>query len=108
MKPLALVRAAYGGALLLAPGQVLRLYGGPPANGTALAAARVLGGRHLLQAVMTKAGRFSRLGSVVDALHAASMFAFAAARPDYRRPALIDGCVATAFAGAGGRGAGER
>jgi hypothetical protein len=98
VNPLALIHSAYGTALVLAPGRVLRLYGGPADDPSALTVARVLGARHVLQGVATKGWRFSRVGSLVDSLHAVSMFALAAASDDYRRPALIDGCVAATFA----------
>ena len=97
MNPVALVRAAYGTVLLLAPARVLQLYGGPPDDSEAKAVARVLGARHILQAIMTKGGKFSRLGAVVDGVHAATMFALAAASAEYGRPALIDGSVAATF-----------
>jgi hypothetical protein len=64
----------------------------------------VLGGRHLLQAVLTGSdpGPIRRYGgAVVDWLHAASMFALARIDAPRRRPALIDGSIAAAFALAG-------
>jgi hypothetical protein len=97
---LRVTRAAYGATLLAVPSRVLRAYGGDPADGTALVAARVLGGRHLLQAALAGSDpgpvrRYS--GALVDLLHAASMFALARADSARRRPALIDGSVAAAF-----------
>jgi hypothetical protein len=95
VNPIALVRAAYGSALLLAPDRMLQLYGGPVEDGAAQAVARVLGGRHLVQAIVTKGGSFSRVGALVDLLHATSMFAFGGVSREHRRPAFIDGTVAS-------------
>ena len=103
MIPVGLVRAAYGAVLLLAPARVLELYGGPAEDGTAQTVARFLGGRHVLQAIVTRGGKFSSLGAVVDAMHAASMFALAMTSAEYRKPAIIDGSVATTFAATGMR-----
>lgn len=100
-----IARAAYGLTLISAPARVLRAYGGDPTDENTIAAARVLGGRHVLQAIVTgdHPGSIRRIGgAVVDALHAASMFAIAQSNPsERRRPALIDGSVAAAFAVAG-------
>jgi hypothetical protein len=97
---LRVTRAAYGAALLAVPSRILRAYGGDPADGPAVAAARVLGGRHLVQAALVGSdpGPVRRVGgAVVDLLHAASMFALARMDAPRRRPALIDGSVAAAF-----------
>ncbi|MDP9344042.1 MAG: hypothetical protein M3Q23_18510 [Actinomycetota bacterium] len=102
LNPLALARAAYGSALLIAPGPLLRAAGNADGGGTAVA--RVLGSRHLAQALAT-AGHPARVrlyaGAVVDALHATSMFALAAASADHRKPALVDAAVATTFCSLG-------
>jgi hypothetical protein len=61
-------------------------------------AARVLGTRHLVEAVvLTRIGttRVRSLVAVVDATHAASMVALAAVRPDQRRPALASAALTT-------------
>jgi hypothetical protein len=97
-------RAAYGIALIVVPAKVLRAYGGDPADRAATTAARVLGGRHLAQAALTgnDPGPIRKYGgALVDALHAASMFALARADAPRRRPALIDGSIAAAFCLAG-------
>ena len=92
------IRGAYGTALLLAPARVLAVCGAAPTEEPPRTVARVLGARHIAQAIATNGGRFARLGALVDGLHAASMFALAAANDDFRRPALIDGSIATTFA----------
>jgi hypothetical protein len=97
-------RAAYGITLLAVPDRVLRAYGGAPGDRTATTAARVLGGRHLAQAILTGShpGPVRRYGgALVDALHAASMFALARADVARRKPATVDGSIAAAFAVAG-------
>jgi hypothetical protein len=95
VNPVALIRAAYGAVLVSAPGTVLNLFGGPAEDDRARVVARVLGARHILQAAVTRRGRFPRLGAMVDSLHAASMFGLAALGSDYRTAALVDGAVAT-------------
>jgi hypothetical protein len=104
---LRLARLAYGTALLAAPARVVRAYGGDPADEVTTMAARVLGGRHVLQAILTGShpGPIRRYGgAVIDALHALSMFTLATVDPDRARPALIDGSVAALFCAAGVRG----
>jgi hypothetical protein len=95
----AAIRAAYGTALLAVPRSVLSVYGASPGDDTAVVVARVLGARHLLQGLVQRRGRAPRLGAMVDLVHAASMFALASVGGEHRRPALIDGTIATGFAG---------
>ncbi len=102
-----LARAAYGGALMLAPTAVVVAFGGDAADPVTMTTARILGGRHVAQAAITgdDPGPVRRYGgAVVDLLHAASMFAFARSEgvpPGKRRPAIVDGTVAAAFCVAG-------
>ncbi|SDK43276.1 hypothetical protein [Arthrobacter sp. ok362] len=100
MKPLEVVRAAYGMSELLAPDFVSgRLLGEAP-DGRARAVIRVLGARHLLQAVLTaRAGRTAhRVGGSVDAVHAASMIVLAALDGRHRRSAAANAALALVFA----------
>jgi hypothetical protein len=97
---IAALRAAYGTVLLAIPGPVLEAFGAPP-DQPAETVARVLGARHVAQAVATRRGRFARVGAAVDALHAASMFAFAAVDDVHRRAALVDGTIAAALCAGG-------
>ena len=63
--------------------------------------ARLLAGRHLIETVVlaTRQGaRPPRLMIAVDALHAASMFAVAAASRRLRRAALVSAIVSSALA----------
>jgi hypothetical protein len=75
--------------------------GGSAGDDGAALAARVLGARHVLQSLAQRSGRFPRAGAIVDALHATSMFALAAADTERRRPALIDGSIAAALSASG-------
>jgi hypothetical protein len=88
-----------GGALLLAPGRLLRAVG-DPAGRRARLAARVLGARHLGQAVLLGAsgGRVARLGAAVDGLHGASMVALGLAARRHRMAAMASGAAAAALA----------
>ena len=97
-------RAGYGVALLLAPERLLALGAGPPVPAAAVAVARVLGARHLLQSVVTVAAPKSwvvRAGAVVDALHGSSEVALAAVSPRWRGVALADAACAALLAAAG-------
>lgn len=94
------VRVAWGLTLLAAPGRCIALGGGPAPGADAVAVARVLAGRHVLQGVVELASwpRLRRLGATVDALHAASMMSLAAVDRRWRRVALVDSSLASAFA----------
>jgi hypothetical protein len=101
-----LVRAAYGAALCCAPGPMLRLEGGPGAAASpgARAMARILGGRHLVQAVLSATRPTPAVlaaGAGTDVLHSASMIALAALDRPRRRLGLSDSLVAAAFAAGG-------
>jgi hypothetical protein len=105
------VRACYGAALLCVPGPALHLATGQDPSPRARAVARVLGARHLAQAVLTlcRPGPAVFLaGAGIDACHAASMLAVAAAEPPMRRAGLADATVATALAAAGAAAASAR
>lgn len=103
MNLLCTVRGCYGLAQLAAPGVVGQLVGlrldGPQRSVT-----RVLGARHLSQAVVSAPAPNATvlaLGVEVDLLHSASMIALAAADRRLRRPALTSAAVAAGFAAAG-------
>jgi hypothetical protein len=96
-----LARAGYGAALLCAPGPMIGVVTGQPPSRRARRVARVLGARHLAQAAITVLNpgpEVVALGVVVDLLHAASMFAFAAVVPDLRRAEFADALAATSLA----------
>ena len=94
-------RAAYGLVQLAAPGVIADAFGGRRTDRSTRAVIRVLGGRHLVQAVLTVAigtPRAHAVGSGLDALHAMSMYAVAAASRDRRRLALASAADATVAA----------
>jgi hypothetical protein len=101
---LQLVRAAYGTALVLAPGPTIRLATGRVPGSRTCRVARVLGTRHLAQAALTAVAPRPAVfaaGGQVDAVHAASMLLLAAAGGSGRRAALTDALAEAAFAAAG-------
>jgi hypothetical protein len=96
-----LARAGYGAALVCAPGPMIGVVTGQPPSRRARQVARILGVRHLAQAAITALNpgpEVVALGVIVDLLHAASMFAFAAVVPDLRDAELADALAATALA----------
>jgi hypothetical protein len=99
----AAVRAGYGAALLLLPERLLALGTPAPVPGAAVAVARVLGARHVLQSVVTvlvPTGRVATAGALVDALHGSTGVGLAAVSPRWRPVALADATVATVLAAA--------
>ena len=98
---LAGVRAAYGAVQLLLPACSAEQLLGGPLGPPGLAGVRVLGARQLAQAGLSAAiptAPLLTLGAGTDAAHALSMAALALADPKWRRPALVSGLTATAFA----------
>jgi hypothetical protein len=98
------VRAAFGMLLLLAPNRMVRLYSGQPADQAARAVARVLGARHLTQALLTRNTRdpiVLALGAEVDLVHAATAFGLAVFDPRRHREGLVDAAAATLFSTVG-------
>jgi hypothetical protein len=95
------VRAAYGAVQLLLPAYSAEQLLGGPLEPPGLASVRALGARQLAQAGLSVAAPTAlllRLGAGTDAAHALSMAALALADPKWRRPALVSGLTATAFA----------
>ncbi len=106
LRSAAVARAGWGAALLLTPELLLRIGGRPPAPAAAIAVARVLGARQLLQAVVTTAAptaRVARLSAATDTLHAGTDAWLAAVSRRWRRIALIDTAIAGGLAAAGWR-----
>ena len=101
---LASVRAGYGMIQLAVPGYSAEQQLGGPLDPTTLRVVRVLGARQVAQAGLVlafPAEPLLGLGVGVDALHALSMVPLALATPRWRRPALVSGLMAAAFAAAG-------
>lgn len=105
MTALATLRAALGTAYLAVPQWIPGLLLGVRLDPRARLVVRILGARQLLQAAVLRIAAPSRLalrlGSVVDALHAASMLSLAAFDDRRRRAALGDAAVASSLAAAG-------
>ena len=102
----AAVRAGWAVLLLVLPEQLLRAGSRGPVPAAAVAAARVLGVRHLLQAGASAAlptGSVAGLGAIVDTVHAGSCVVLAAGSPRWRGVALADVLVEAGFAAAGWR-----
>jgi hypothetical protein len=99
------IRGGYGGALLIAPGPVIRTVTGRPGGARTRAVARLLGARHLVQAVVTAAtaasGESLGIGAAIDLVHAASMAGLAIADRRVRRLTLSDVLIETMFAATG-------
>jgi hypothetical protein len=101
----ALLRGAYGLALCCAPGPIISLAGGVVATPGDRAVGRVLGVRHVAQAIVSLARptpAVLALGAGADVLHSASMVALAALDRPRRRLGCTDALIAAAFAAAGG------
>ena len=95
------LRGIYGAVLLLAPRRALAELARAPVDMPATIVARVLGARELAQAELVRRhpGRAAQLTSAgIDGIHAATMFALAAADRGRRRLALHNGATATALA----------
>jgi hypothetical protein len=101
MRYAAVARATYGAFLLFVPGAVIQVASGESVDRASAVVGRVLGARHLVQAlVLERAGtRGSFLvGAAIDAVHALSMVGLAALSRNYRRPAALDAALATGLA----------
>jgi hypothetical protein len=101
---LPVLRGFYGAALLLASDRMIRLVSGRPAELRIRVVVRLLGVRHVAQAVVTgvRPGPLPiLLGAEVDVVHAASMLGVAATARSQRRFGVVDAAVAFTFAVAG-------
>lgn len=93
------VRGLWGAALLLAPRTVLARLGRP--SSSVVEVTRLLGARQLAEVlILSRDPRRAppRWSVIVDGLHAASMLAVAALRPQLRRDALASAGAATLLA----------
>jgi hypothetical protein len=100
----AAVRAGWAVILLALPQRLLRADGGGPVPAVAVAAVRVLGVRHLLQAgasAVLPTGSIAGLGALVDTVHAGSCVGLAAGSSRWRRVALVDVLIEAGFAASG-------
>lgn len=102
-------RTCYGWLLACAPRRMIRL-GTPQSPGPrTVTMTRVLGARHLLQALLTAAARAAGMppgaalaaGAAVDTLHAASMVGLAVVYRPLRHVALADAALESGLAAFG-------
>ena len=101
MRYSALARAVWGTSLLLAPGQAIRAVSGETADRASKITGRILGFRHLTQALtIERAGTRGWLlaGAAIDATHALSMVGLATLSERYRRLAALDAVLAGGWA----------
>jgi hypothetical protein len=101
---LTVVRAGYGAVQLLWPDRSAEQLLGGPLEPAARTGVRVLGARQLVQAGLGIAAPTPSLlaaGAAADALHALSMAVLAVADRRWRRPAVVSGLTAAAFAAGG-------
>lgn len=100
MRPLEALRAAYGATELIVPGAVEHVLLGHAPDERARKVIRILGARHLVQALVTARGgrTLHRLGGSVDVIHALTMAALAGADPRRRRAATVNAAIALVFA----------
>jgi hypothetical protein len=102
-------RSGYGWLLACAPRRMIRVGTPRQPSPSALTMTRVLGARHLLQAMATAWAQAAGLppvpvllaGAAVDATHAASMVALAAFGRRLRHVALADAVLETSFSAFG-------
>ena len=101
---LAAVRAGYGSVQLAVPGWSAEQLLGGPMDPAGRRVVRMLGARQVAQAGLAVSfpdEPLLGLGAGVDAAHALSMAALALTGSRWRRPALVSGLIAIAFAAAG-------
>ena len=103
MRRLAVARGVYGAFLLVASDTIVERVTGEPSSGAAVVG-RVLGARHLLQALVlgrTRSETPAKAGTAVDVLHALSMVLVAGFSEKYRRIAALDAVAAGTWAASG-------
>lgn len=100
MKTLESIRALIGLCQLIRPQLLYRAVTGvAPSPGT-VKLMRVLGARHLVQAlILARAGTtVHRCGALVDLAHAGTMVALACGDRRWQKPAALDAVLASTFA----------
>jgi hypothetical protein len=96
-----LMRAAWGAVLLAAPRFVLSRMRGVRVDRKALVVTRILGARHLLQALLSGINPSAEMlaaGVCIDAVHSMTAFGLAAVDRHRARGGMIDGVVAASWA----------
>jgi hypothetical protein len=100
---LALAEGCWSAVLLVSTGPLLQSLAGRPIGQGVISAARVLGIRQLVRALLTArrpTRRILEVGAAVDALHAGTMVAGAAANVGPRRLTMASAATAGAFTAA--------
>jgi hypothetical protein len=96
-------RLAYGTGLLLAPDVTVGALAGRRLDGRSRLVVRVLGARHITQALLLRreepGSLLRRAGRATDLLHAGSMALLAALAPGWERAALTDAALEVLLAG---------
>ncbi len=100
MRTTATIRALYGVLLLIAPNRMIRTVTGEPGGRAAVIVCRLLGARHLLQALTVERActrGWLLVGVVLDSTHALTMVIVAALSPNHRRVATLNAAVAVCW-----------
>jgi hypothetical protein len=98
------LRLGYAALLLAAPDLLIQLSTGHPSSRATRAVVRLLGGRHLIQGILTSSAPSApmlALGAEADLAHALSMLALAALNQRWRRAELTDTALAATLAATG-------
>lgn len=106
VRKIELARATWGAALLIAPQQVLERVHHLEVDSAALRVARILGARHIAQAVLSgldPSPEVLAMGVWVDGAHAASAVGLAGADRHRARAGVTDAAVAAVWAAIGYR-----
>ncbi|PZS20509.1 MAG: hypothetical protein DLM57_01115 [Pseudonocardiales bacterium] len=106
VRKIEVLRAAWGAALLFAPGLVLRDVHRVRVDAKSVVIARILGARHLIQAVLSGVSpspEVLAIGVWVDVAHASTALGLAAADRSRARAGLTDTAIAGTFASLGYR-----
>ncbi len=102
VRGLEVLRAAWGGVLLVSPAEVLDHIHGVEVDRKALVVTRILGARHLVQASFSGINPGPEVlaaGVWVDTVHALTAFGLAAVDRRRARGGVTDGAVAALWAG---------
>ena len=100
-RPLVVARAGFGLVLVAAPERLLRRLPHRHVDHPADLVARVLGARHLLEALLLgerHQRRWIAVSVAIDSIHAATAFGFGALDERHRRLAWTNGLTATVLA----------